>query len=532
MTTMTVDHLERLDVLESAPDSPAELFEFNRETLILEAINIAERTGAGIVPVRGKAAKLKGWQTSPKKTPQSIRDSLSRKDVHGAGVLLPYGYCVVDTDTAEAEQWARKNLPDTFTIQTRKGYHRYYSTPGPIRQDRSGIRESVDVLSRKSYAVYVGSVHSDTGQVEYRHTDRDRAIESLPEWLYERLRDQSKGTRAEKRSEAVTNTPSASVEVSESAANNAGDVIAYLTSHRPNTLENLRDTSDGRDRRVYQVVLSLLQSGCAGLDDVVAVLCQFPLWGKVAEQKEPMAYLTLKVESAQTFIEENPAQLTVLHWRRMVSGANLKPGLTKVLDAIGYEAFRLTKQTGNEATRLTLSVRKVALGSSMGPNAAATWMRKAEEERWIKTVFKPLRGSSLGTIYLLTLPRLGEVAEVVNIDVGHDAFRHGVLASALPVYKELHRGQGKASELVERMGNTVTVKTMRNNLEKLENAHVAEKAKMIWSLTEGHEMSLDLYAVQAGIMGKREEQKEKDQVNREYWALRGQARRGKEGDKR
>ncbi|MFD3928427.1 bifunctional DNA primase/polymerase [Streptomyces sp. NPDC058614] len=529
MKTLTDVHLDRLEVLESVPDSPAELFEFNRETLTTEAIAISERTRAGIVPLRDKVAKLSGWQNNPKKTPQSIRDSLSRKDVNGAGVLLPDGFCVVDTDTAEAEQWASKNLPPTFTVQTHKGYHRYYSTPGPIRQSRSGIHSGVDVLSRSNYAVYVGSVHPDTGQVEYRHTDRDRAIESLPQWLYERLTDQGEGKRAEKPRKARTETPTA-VEVSESAAKNAQEVIAYLTSHRPNTLDNLKDVSDGRDKRVYQVVLSLLQSGCGGVDDVMAILSQFPLWGKVTEQKDPMAYLTLKVESAQTFIEENPAQLTILHWRRKISGANLKPGLMKVLEAIGFEAFRLTKQTGNEATRLTLSARKVATGSAMGRNASSGWLRKAEEERWIKMVFKPPKGSSLGTVYLLTLPRSGELAEVVNIDVGHDAFRHGVLASALPVYKELHRGAGKVSELVERMGQVVTEQTMRRNLNKLETAKVAEKCKMIWSLTEDHELSLDLYAIEAGVMGKREEQKEQDQVNREYWNLRRKNDRNSEGD--
>ncbi|WP_326722786.1 bifunctional DNA primase/polymerase [Streptomyces sp. NBC_00243] len=529
MKTLADVHLDRLEVLESVPDSPAELFEFNRETLITEAIAIAERTRAGIVPLRDKVAKLREWQNNPKKTPQSIRDSLSLKDVNGAGVLLPDGFCVVDTDTAEAEQWARKNLPPTFTVQTHKGYHRYYATSGPIRQDRSGIHKGVDVLSRRNYAVYVGSVHPDTGQVEYRHTNRDRGIESLPQWLYERLRDAGEGKRAEKPRKARIETPTA-VEVSESAAKNAREVISYLTSRRPNTLDNLRDASDGRDKRVYQVVLSLLQSGCGGVDDVMAVLSQFPLWAKVAEQKDPMAYLTQKVESAQTFIEENPAQLTVLHWRRKLSGANLKPGLMKVLEAIGYEAFRQTKERGQEVTRLTLSARKVAVGSSMGRNAASGWMRKAEEERWIKTVFKPPKGSSLGTVYLLTLPRSGGVAEVVNIDVGHDAFRHGVLASALPVYKELHRGAGKASELVERMGNTATIKTMRNNLGKLETAKVAEKAKMIWSLTEDHEMSLDLHAIEAGVMGKREKQKEQNRVDREYWALRRNNNRTTEGD--
>ncbi|MDX2974367.1 bifunctional DNA primase/polymerase, partial [Kribbella solani] len=392
----TVTHLleERLEV-------PA----FQRSVLIREAISIAEKTGAGIVPLVDKVARQKGWQNNAAKTPSEIKEALSPLWVNGAGVLLPDGYCVVDTDTEDAEIWACRNLPKTLTVKTKKGYHRYYSTSGPIRQDRSGIHPGVDVLSRRNYAVYVGSVHPDTGQVEYHHENPYASITDLPEWLYERLRDTGEGMRPEKTRERAREASTVSVDVSQGAAKNAEEVIDYLKHSRPNTLDNLNDLGDGRDKRVYQVVLSLLQSGCGGLDDVLAVLVQFPLWQKVSEQRDVMAYLAHKVESAQNFIAENPAEMTVLHWRRRVSGAVLKPGLMKVLEAIGYEAHRLTQKTGNDATRLTLSSRQVALGSAMGKSPAARWMRTAEGERWIKKVSDPGKSSGYAPVYLLTVPR-------------------------------------------------------------------------------------------------------------------------------
>lgn len=508
-----------LDKGVSAPDTPAELFTFNREVMISEAIDIHERTGAGIVPLVDKVAKLKDWQNNPKESPQQIRDSLSNAWVNGAGVLLPDGFCVVDTDTAEAEGWARENLPATFTVRTKKGYHRYYSTPGPVRQSRSGIHPGVDVLTKRNYAVYVGSVHPDTGQVEYRHTNPSAPIAALPEWLYGKLSGEVKAkvpTPRKPRSDPVGGAePAAPL----TAVENARDVIAYLEKNRPNTLANLNNTGDGRDSRVYRVVCSLLQSGAGDVDDVVAVLSQYPLWGKVTEQEEPMAYITHKVESARAFIEANPAErMTVLYWRRRVSGANVKTGLLKVLDAIGFEAFRLSKMTGNEATRITLSKRKVALGAAMTPTTALRWIGEAEKGGWLKKVSNPGKGSGFAPVYLLTVPRIGTAAEVVNVDVGHDVFRHGVLSSALPVYKELHKGSGKVKELAERMGNTVTTQTLRNNLTKLETAKVAEKEKMVWSLTEDHEIALDVYAVEVGVMGKRDQQKEQYEEQQKAWA--------------
>lgn len=534
MKTLTDVHLDRLEVLESVPDSPAELFEFNRETLITDAIEVSERFGARIVPLNGaKEPLMADWPNNAVRTRSQITKELSGWHVKGAGVVLPSGYCVVDTDTAEAEQWAQQQLPETFTVQTHKGYHRYYSVPGPIRQDRQGIHSGVDILNGKNYLVYVGSVHPDTGQVGYFHTDRDRAVSELPERLYEQLNTDAEGKRARTAGKAVSEAYrdfqgllNDSMEVSESAAANADQVIEYLTENRPVTLDKMHDTSDGRNDRFYFVVLSLLQSGCGNAEEIYAVLARFPLWGKALAKGNPSKYLTDNVNTAQEFIAENPAErMTLPYWRRMVNGASLKPGYMKVLDAIGQEAFRQSKQIGNDVTRLTLSSRMVGIGSSMSFRNASTLINKAVKDKWLFKITDPVKGSGYAPVYLLTVPKTGPFAtveerEVVSIDGGHDAFRHGALASAAPVYKELQRGSGTAKDLHERTGKATSIQALRKNLNKLKDAEIAYPEKSVWKLAEDHDFKLDYYAEKIGTLGKREEQKEQYRVEREYWALR------------
>lgn len=513
--------IERSDVL--TPDSPAVLFSFDRERLIREAVAIHELTGAGIVPLKGKVAALKDWREKAKRSPQAIRDSLGNQWVTGAGVLLEATHCVVDTDTPEAEQWARENLPATLTVKTLKGYHRYYTVPNPVRQDRSKLHPGVDVISQRNYTLYVGSVHPDTGQVEYAYINESRAISALPDDMVQTLSapraKRPKGASIPKQRVGVEPSPLPMLESGE-------DVSAILERVRkkPSLIAMMNDTSDGRDNRIYRATCSLVQSGCTTTSHVMAVLSLYPLWQKVTEAEDPHAYITHKVESAHRFIAENPAKrMTVAYWQGMVAGAKLSSGMLKVLCGIGMEAARQTQLTGNEATRITIGKRSLGLWSAMGPTPALRWLKKAEEEHWLKRVSDPGRVTGYAPVFLLTVPYgQKEEAEVVVVDFGHDAFRHGALKAALPVYMELHRGSGKADELAERIGSNVV--TTRKNLNKLKDAEVADKAKMVWSLNEDHDLKLDAYAEKVGTLGRRDADKtayaEQSKAWNEYRAMR------------
>ncbi len=85
-----------------------------------------------------------------------------------------YDLVVVDTDTPEAERWARAELPPTpRVVRTRRGWHRYYRHPG--LETRSKGHEVapgvvVDVKGDRAQCTAPGSVHP-SGYV-YRATRR------------------------------------------------------------------------------------------------------------------------------------------------------------------------------------------------------------------------------------------------------------------------------------------------------------------------------------------------------------------------
>lgn len=508
----------------NTPDGPAEFFvrkgsdtspargtPFDRDAMIREALDIAERTGAGIVPLVNKAARLKDWQNNPKRSPQAIRGSLSNPWVNGAGVLLPDGFCIVDTDTADAEEWARQNLPPTFTVKTRKGYHRYYSTPGPIRQDRSGIHPGVDILSRRNYAVYVGSVHPDTGRVEYHHTDSSAPIGALPEWLYRKLKPRTPATHR-----GIPKT---------------GDGQFTIT---PLTLERMNDTSNGRDTRVYQVVCSLLQSGAKDVEDVITVLSPYPLWGKVEEQENPDAYINHKVGSALRFIAENPAGMTVEGWRSAVAGSGemMKVGLNKALEAIGLMAQEQSIDQGREITRLTISSRTLSERSSMTRRSASDQLKRAVEAGWLKLDNRGgYRQSAHANEYLLTIPASAAVtsapAACAVINPGHDAFNKGGLMTEYKTLNAIASESGKTKDLAERTGQDE--RAVRRHTGKLREAELVNKQGLIWNAAPDLPGRLDRYAEENGLSGKAEnrriQHREQQALYADYSASRARGNR-------
>jgi hypothetical protein len=93
-----------------------------------------------------------------------------------------YDLVVVDTDTPEAEAWARDNLRETpRVVQTRRGWHRYYRHPG--LETRSKAHEVapgvlVDVKGDRAQCTAPGSIHP-SGHV-YRATRRWTLEDRLP----------------------------------------------------------------------------------------------------------------------------------------------------------------------------------------------------------------------------------------------------------------------------------------------------------------------------------------------------------------
>lgn len=77
------------------------------------------------------------------------------------------GVVVIDTDSAEAEIWARQNLPETpIMCQTPKGWHRYYKWPGHQVSNKARIKTDIEGLALDlrgdgGYVLAPGSLHPD-----------------------------------------------------------------------------------------------------------------------------------------------------------------------------------------------------------------------------------------------------------------------------------------------------------------------------------------------------------------------------------
>ena len=164
-------------------------------THIYEAARTYADRGWPIIPLRGKAPAVRGWQ-------QWVADE--------ANVLLWFGrrgcniglrpadagYTVVDTDTEEADAWVRAHLPETpMTVRTGSGStHRYYAAP-PRKEIRNsqGWRAipGLDVRGSPGPVVLPPSIHPDTGR-PYMWVGDIRLPAGLPgfspSWVYRRTR--------------------------------------------------------------------------------------------------------------------------------------------------------------------------------------------------------------------------------------------------------------------------------------------------------------------------------------------------------
>ena len=166
------------------------------ETLdIYEAAKEYAQRGWPIIPLRGKAPAVRGWQ-------QWVADEanvLLWFGRRGANIGLrpaDAGYTVVDTDTAEADAWVRSHLPETpMTVCTGSGStHRYYAAPPRKeirnRQGWNGI-PGLDVRGSPGPVVLPPSIHPETGRL-YLWVGENRLPEGLPRfspaWVYRRTR--------------------------------------------------------------------------------------------------------------------------------------------------------------------------------------------------------------------------------------------------------------------------------------------------------------------------------------------------------
>lgn len=130
-----------------------------------------QKLGLSLIPVKpgtkNPAVTWKEFQTRRAGPEQITNWLLDTGNQLGIVTGEVSGIVVIDTDNAEAEMWARNNLPDTpIMCRTLKGWHRYYRWPGaPVRNgvklktDVTGL--ALDLRGDGGYVMAPGSLHPD-----------------------------------------------------------------------------------------------------------------------------------------------------------------------------------------------------------------------------------------------------------------------------------------------------------------------------------------------------------------------------------
>ena len=167
--------------------------EVHEITDVCEAARAYARLGLPVIPLRGKVPAVAGWQAFVADEVNFLLHFARRRCNVGLRTGES-GYVVVDTDTEEAEGWARKRLPETpMLVRTgSSSHHRYYRAP-PRKEVRNkqgwrGIR-GLDVRGAGGFIVVPPSVHPATGRL-YEWAGEFRLPPDLPTfspaWVYQR----------------------------------------------------------------------------------------------------------------------------------------------------------------------------------------------------------------------------------------------------------------------------------------------------------------------------------------------------------
>jgi hypothetical protein len=150
------------------------------------------RRGLRLVPLIGKQAFLKSWQTLHLGE-SGIREWAS----HGVnfGIITGDPLVVLDTDSEAAESWVKeKGIGSPVIVRSGGGgLHRYFRCPEDIElHSRIGLHKirGLDVKAWNSYIVAAGSIHPETNQrYEYLPGREMMDVHQLPvfdaEWMRE-----------------------------------------------------------------------------------------------------------------------------------------------------------------------------------------------------------------------------------------------------------------------------------------------------------------------------------------------------------
>jgi hypothetical protein len=174
---------------------PGAMETLRHTTDVWEAAVAYARLGLPIIPLRGKVPAVREWQRFFA-TEFNLRVWFGARRCNIGLRTGESGYVVIDTDTPEAEAWARARCATTPLVARSGGgsTHRYYRTPPRAEiRNRQGLHRipGLDVRGQGGFIVLPPSVHPATGR-RYEWKASFRPAEGLPRfspsWVYERVR--------------------------------------------------------------------------------------------------------------------------------------------------------------------------------------------------------------------------------------------------------------------------------------------------------------------------------------------------------
>ena len=111
------------------------------------------------------------------------------------GLAVPGGYLVIDVDSPDALQSLKfqdLELPSTSTARTRRGWHFWYSVSTAVKNG-VGVLPGIDVRAAGGYIIVPPSIHPSGQAYRWEVPLDPKAICECPEWLLDRLAEQSRG---------------------------------------------------------------------------------------------------------------------------------------------------------------------------------------------------------------------------------------------------------------------------------------------------------------------------------------------------
>ena len=149
----------------------------------------ATNHGWAVHPCNGKVPTTK-WAESATTDPQQVAAWLAGTSLNYGIAAGPSGLLILDDDTGTALlEYAiamGETIPDTFTVDTARGCHYYFTqTDPPLACSSGALPPGIDVKGAGGYVIGPGSIHA-TGVI-YTPRNPDKAPVPAPAWIVKAL---------------------------------------------------------------------------------------------------------------------------------------------------------------------------------------------------------------------------------------------------------------------------------------------------------------------------------------------------------